>query len=105
MQRHQPLRDAFGVDPHVAHRGGAHADVLVPNVESRQVWHLGLAALPDRGANVRGTPLVQLLPPVQDDYAIVSGFNLADVQGQEHLKAGLLGVVRPLREKRSKTRD
>ena len=34
MQSHQPLRDALGVDPHIAHRGGAYANMLVPNVES-----------------------------------------------------------------------
>ena len=84
MKGHQPLGDAVRVNAHVAHRGGAHTDMLVPDVKPRQIRHFGLAALPDRGGYVWHAPFVHLFSAVEDRHAIVSGLNLAYVKGQEH---------------------
>ena len=79
MQRHQPLRDTLWIGSHVTHACSAQTDVPIPNVEPQEVGCLVLAAVPNCCRYVRGLPLIQFFPSVEDDHAIYSWFNLADV--------------------------
>ncbi len=92
VQRHQPLGHALGVDPHVAGRAGACADVLIPDVKPREPRHGRIASLADGRPDAHGLDLAHLFASVHDVGPVVARGQLDDVEGQQHGGLSLQGL-------------